>query len=94
MFQGYIDVLSNAIGSEANFGRIANKMVSEKLITKTLYDNVTTTPSSVYQKGSKIVHELHRQIESSDKPEEIVQKICYVLQQYNDSKLKELLMRF
>ena len=90
LFQGYIDVLSDEIGSVANLDRIANKMVAESLITEAVYNDVTTTTSPVYQKGSKIVHELYRQIKSANKPEQVLQKICNVLQQHDDLKLKEI----
>ena len=65
-------------------------MVAESLITEAVYNDVTTTTSPVYQKGSKIVHELYRQIKSANKPEQVLQKICNVLQQHDDLKLKEI----
>ena len=90
MFQGYFEELCKAIGSEVNFDRIMNKLFTNQLITKDVYNDITTTLCySVYQKGSKVVTELHRQIQSSNVSEQILLKICDVLISTEDKGLKE-----
>ena len=90
LFQGYFEDLCKAIGSEVNFDRIMNKLFTHQLITQDIYNDITTTLCySVYQKGSKVVTELHRQIQSSNESEQILLKICDVLISTENESLKE-----
>lgn len=89
LFQSYIHILSKAIGSEANFYRLSDILFANKLITQSVYLDVTTTPRPIYEKGSKVVHELYGLIQSSKKPEQTLQKICIVLQDTDDQTIKE-----
>ena len=68
-----------------------NKLFTYQLITQDIYNDITTTLCySVYQKGSKVVTELHRQIQSSNESEQILLKICDVLISTEDEGLKEI----
>ena len=89
LFQGYIHILSKAIGSEANFYRVIDMLFAKNLITESEYLDVTTTPRSMYEKGSKVVHELHGLIRSSEKPKQTLLEICDVLQDSDDETIKK-----
>ena len=83
--------LSASIGSEANLQRVIDKLFSRYLITRAVYDDITTTPSySAYDKGSKAVRELHRQIQNSREPKQTLLKICDELLSTNDHGLKDI----
>ena len=91
MFQDQFDVIGEAIGSVANFDRTIDKLFARKLVSRAVYDDLTTTNSySIYQKGTKVVRELNRQIESSKEPEKTLIKICDVLRNIEDRRLRDV----
>ena len=91
LFQDQFDVIGEAIGSVANFDRTIDKLFARKLVSRAVYDDLTTTNSySIYQKGTKVVRELNRQIESSKEPEKTLVKICDVLQNIEDRRLRDV----
>ena len=91
LFQDQFDVIGEAIGSVANFDRTIDKLFARKLVSRAVYDDLTTTNSySIYQKGTKVVRELNRQIESSKEPEKTLVKICDVLRNIEDRRLRDV----
>ena len=91
LFQDQFDVIGEAIGSVANFDRTIDKLFARKLVSRAVYDDLTTTNSySIYQKGTKVVRELNRQIESSKEPEKTLIKICDVLRNIEDRRLRDI----
>lgn len=89
LFRSHFSDICNAITS--TFDRTADDLVTEKLIPLSLYDDVTTTTSySTYRKGSKIVRELHNQIQSSKDPRQTLLNICQVLLRQDNQKLKDI----
>ena len=91
VFQGYFADLSASVGSEAIVQRVIDKIFACRLIIKEVYDDITTTPSySAYDKGSKVVRELQRQIQTSREPKQTLLKICDVLLNTNDRGLKDI----
>ena len=64
-------------------------LFAKKLITQSVYLDVTTTPRSIYEKGSKVVHELYTLLQSTKKPEQTLLEICDVLQDSDDETKKE-----
>ena len=91
LFQDQFDVIGEAIGSVANFDRTIDKLFARKLVSRAVYDDLTTTNSySIYQKGTKVVRELNRQIESSKEPEKTLVKICDVLRNIEDRRLRDI----
>ena len=91
MFQKHFDKLSASIGSEAILQRVFDKLFSCHLITKSVYDDITTTPSySACLKVSKVVYELHEQIKISREPKQTLLKICDVLLSTKDQGLKDI----
>lgn len=91
LFQVQFDVIGEAIGSVANFDRTIDKLFARKLVSRAVYDDLTTTNSySIYQKGAKVVRELNRQLESSKEPEKTLVKICDVLRNIEDRRLRDV----
>ena len=96
MFQDYFADLSESIGTATNFDRVIGRIYSQKLISQAIFDDITTTASdSAYQKARRLVRELQRQIDSSEKSdqEEMLLKICDVLLNFDDQKLKEIAVK-
>ena len=91
LFQSYFGDLCEAVGAVVNFDRTIDMIYTHNLITQAVYNDVNTTfGQSTYQKGRRVVNELHRQIRSSQDPEQMLHNICDVLQSIDDSKLKEI----
>ena len=91
MFQGYFADLAATIGSEAILDRVIDKLFARRLIMKEVYDDVTTTLSySAYDKGRKVVRELHRQVQTSGQPKQTLLKICDALLSTDDQGLKDI----
>ena len=89
LFQSHFSDICEAITS--TFDRTTDDLVTEKLIPLPFYDDVTTTTSySTYQKGSKIVRELHNRIQSSKDPRQTLLNICQVLLRQDNQKLKDI----
>ena len=89
LFRSHFSDICKAITS--TFDRTTDDLVTEKLIPLPLYDGVTTTTSySTYQKGSKIVRELHNRIQSSKDPGQTLLNICQVLLRQDNQKLKDI----
>ena len=65
-------------------------LFAKKLITQSVYLDVTTTPRSMYEKGSKVIHELYGLIQSSNKAEQTLLEICDVLQDSDNETIKIL----
>lgn len=71
--------------------RVIAKLFACRLITKAVYDDITTTTRySAYVKSTKVVRELQRQIEISREPKETLLKICDVLLSTDDQGLKDI----
>ena len=91
MFRRYFADFSASIVLEANLQRVIDKLFSSNLITKSVYDDITTTPSySAYVKASKVVSMLYRQIQTSREPQQTLLKICDVLLSTDDQGLKDI----
>ena len=93
MFQDHFADLSESIGTATNFERVIGRIYSQKLISQAIYDDITTTTGeSAYQKSRRLVRELQRQIQSSNESDqkEMLLKICDVLLNFDDLKLKEI----
>ena len=91
VFCDHIDDLSDVVGASANFDRVVNKLVSKRLIDLSLVDDLTSTTSySSYQRGSKVIRELYRQIRLSQRPRDVLIVICDVLISQNDPQLREI----
>ena len=91
MFQKHFDKLSASIGSEAILQRVIDKLFACHLITKSVYDDITTTPSySSYLKVSKVVCELREQIKISREPKKTLLNICDVLLSTNEWGLTDI----
>ena len=80
--------LTEAIKS--NFDRIIDKFYSKHIVTDTFIDDVRSVQSdTAYQKASKVVHELYRQMKSRQDAEKYLDEICNVLST-EDETLKDI----
>ena len=68
-----------------------NKFQSKDIITDTFADDVKSVEGdTAYQKASKLVHELHRQIKSRKDAEQYLMKITDVLLTEEDKTLQDI----
>ena len=89
IFQNQMANLTEAIKS--NFDRIIDKFYSKHIITDTFLDDVRSVQSdTAYQKASKVVHELFRQMKSRQDAEKYLDDICNVLSAEEDETLKDI----
>ena len=89
IFQNQMANLTEAIKS--NFDRIIDKFYSKHIITDTFLDDVRSVQSdTAYQKASKVVHELYRQMKSRQDTEKYLDDICNVLSAEEDETLKDI----
>ena len=89
IFQNQMANLTEAIKS--NFDRIIDKFYSKDIITDTFLDDVRSVQSdTAYQKASKVVHELYRQMKSRQDAEKYLDDICNVLSAEEDEVLKDI----
>ena len=89
IFQNQMANLTEAIKS--NFDRIIDKFYSKHIITDTFLDDVRSVQSdTAYQKASKVVHELYRQMKSRQDAEKYLDDICNVLSAEEDEVLKDI----
>ena len=89
IFQNQMANLTEAIKS--NFDRIIDKFYSKHIVTDTFIDDVRSVQSdTAYQKSSKVVHELYRQMKSRQDAEKYLDEICNVLSTEEDETLKDI----
>ena len=89
VFRKQIANLAEAI--QQNFDWILDKFHSNSILTSTFIDNITSVQGeSSYQKASKIVHELYRQISSHGDPDQYLNNICDVLLSEEDRILRKI----
>ena len=81
--------LAEAIRS--NFDRIIDKFNTKDIITDRFVDDVMSVQSdTAYQRASKVVHELHRQMKSRQDAEQYLIEICDVLYGEDDVILRHI----
>ena len=66
-----------------------NEFLTAKLITQGLYDDITSTNISAYNKASKAVRELQRGISDSSNPEKRLKETCDILKKLNGELLNK-----
>ena len=83
--------LARAIKSRSNFDQILDKFFSEHILTDTFVDDVMSVQSdTAYQRASKVVHELHRQMKSHQDAKKYLIEICDVLYGEDDIILRDI----
>ncbi|XP_019852709.1 PREDICTED: uncharacterized protein LOC109582437 [Amphimedon queenslandica] len=90
IFREKIHLLSSLIGNEAIFPRVVDHLLSEDLISIAFIDDINSSNKSGYNKASEIVRQLFKNLQSSDLPQQMLEKICHVFTQQEDKRLKEL----
>ena len=88
-----ISSLSSALGtgSTSLFDRIINEFFSAGFISQSTFDDINTSNNcSNYQKSSQLVHELHRKIKCTDKPNDALIAVCDILIIQEDEQLKRI----
>ena len=64
-----------------------NEFLTAKLITQGVYDDITSTSTSAYNKASRAVRELQRGISDSSNPKKRLKETCDVLKKLEDELL-------
>ena len=64
-----------------------NEFLTAKLITQGVYDDITSTKASAYDKASRAVRELQRGISNSSNSENKLKETCDVLKKLEDELL-------
>lgn len=92
IFLKNIPDLSENIGKSFNFDRMIDRLQSDGLLSESFISDVTSRPSSEYQKGSSVVRELYRQLKSrlTADPKQFLLRICNALIKHEDETLKGL----
>ncbi|XP_019856001.1 PREDICTED: uncharacterized protein LOC109584624 [Amphimedon queenslandica] len=92
IFLRNIPDLSENIGKSFNFDRLLDRLHSDGLLSESFVSDVTSRPSSEYQKGSSVVRELYRQLKSrlTADPKQFLLRICNALLKHEDQTLKGL----
>ena len=89
IFRKQMANLAHAIMSRSNFDQILDKFFSEHIITDTFVDDVMSVQSDkAYQRASKVVHELHRQMKCRQDGKQYLIEICDVLYGKDDVILR------
>ena len=77
--------------SRSNFDRIIDKFNTKHIVTDTFVDDVMSVQSdTAYQRASKVVRELHRQMKSRQDAEQYLIEICDVLYGEDDVILRHI----
>ena len=90
VFRKHMAKLSDALGTSTNFNRAVDEFFSEELIPLPLVDDVRSTNISAYDKGSKVALELYKQIQSSERPGDVLTVICDVLTRQEDPRIRKI----
>ena len=88
IFRVHSASLCNAI--EADPLRIVNSLIAEKLLSSHVRNDVTSMNGTAYDKATKIVGELQRQIIANDNPVQFLRQICDVLIKQEDKTLSNI----
>ena len=76
---------------KSNFDRIIDKFNTRQILIDTFVDDVMSIQSdTAYQRASKVVHELHRQMKSRQDAEQYLIEICDVLYGEDDVILRDI----
>ena len=70
-----------------------NEFLTAKLITQGVYDDITSTNISAYNKASKAVKELQRGIHNSSNPEKRLKETCDILKKLEDELLNKIVAK-
>lgn len=90
IFQENISLLSSLIENEAIFPRVVNHLLSKDLISIAFINDINSSNKSGYNKASDIVRQLLKNLQSSNLPQQMFEKICHVFTTQEDKRLKEL----
>ena len=92
IFRQNIPDLSENIGKSFNFDRVLNRLHSDGLLTESFVSDVTSKPLSDYQRGSSVVRELYRQLQSrlTKDPRALLLRICEALMRQENQTLQGL----
>ena len=92
IFRQNIPDLSENIGKSFNFDRVVNRLHSDGLLTESFVSDVTSKPLSDYQRGSSVVRELYRQLQSclTKDPRVLLLRICEALMRQENQTLQGL----
>ena len=89
IFQTYSSDLCDAF--EGDPLRIVNGFISSKLISPNLRNDITSMSGRAYDKASKIIQELQRQMDSDkENSTQYLERICLFLQGQKDTALKKI----
>ncbi|XP_019848973.1 PREDICTED: uncharacterized protein LOC109580362 [Amphimedon queenslandica] len=93
VFRKKIPTLSSIIGSGTStiFDRISDEFLGAGLISQSILDDITTVPSySNYQRGSRLIRELHKRLQTIDAPNDNLIVVCDILTKQEDEQLVQI----
>ena len=93
IFRAEIFSLSSAlgIGFTSILDRIVDEFFSVKFISQSTLDDINASKNSPnYKKSRHLVHELHKKIQHSDKPNDVLIAVCDILIKQEDEQLKRI----
>ena len=93
VFREKVFTLSSIIGSGTStiFDRISDEFFSAGLISQSILDDITTVPSySNYQRGSRLIHEVYRRLQTIDAPNDNLIVVCDILTRQEDEQLVQI----
>ncbi|XP_019860664.1 PREDICTED: uncharacterized protein LOC109588990 [Amphimedon queenslandica] len=93
VFREKVFALSSIIGSGTStiFDRISDEFLSAGLISHSILDDITTVLSySNYQRGSRLIRELHKRLQTIDAPNDNLIAVCDILTRQEDEQLVQI----
>ena len=88
IFQTKLDRLSDAL--VPYISPIIDKLYANKLITSTIARTIKGSHCTDYDKASRIVYELLRQLKYHEYPDEYLRRICDLFDSLNDLILRDI----
>ena len=92
VFREKVFTLSSIIGYGAStiFDRISDEFFSAGLISQSILDDITTVPSSNYQRSSNLIHEVYKRLLKKETSDADLILVCDILTRQEDEQLVQI----
>lgn len=82
--------LCNALAIPNNLSRFGNGLFTKKIFSQEMLQSIMSESCDDYNKASKLVQVLYRQLKAHKNSQQYLNEICDVLLQQPDEELKEI----